>query len=145
MQCIRQQWPPHQNNIIQYNTMTLNIFLLNVALIIISIRDSTNQLCYLGKCIKLIGLRLGIIGESLWMRHWTSSFHKLWSRPTSMCFRYRKETTSVIIYFMYFVNVILVPMMFQCSGLHIFCYILNFCVLLWNIIIQIMFIFLICN
>ena len=29
--------------------------------------------------IGLIRLRIGIIGEPLWMRHWTSGFHKPWS------------------------------------------------------------------
>jgi hypothetical protein len=29
--------------------------------------------------IGLIRLRTGIIGESLWMRHWTSEFYKSWS------------------------------------------------------------------
>ena len=29
--------------------------------------------------IGLIRLRIGIMGESLWMRHWTSGFHKPWS------------------------------------------------------------------
>ena len=33
--------------------------------------------------IELIRLRIGIIGEPLWIRHWTSGFHRPWSELVS--------------------------------------------------------------
>ena len=32
-----------------------------------------------------IQLRIGIIGQPLWMWHWTFGFHKLWSQIDSLC------------------------------------------------------------
>ena len=49
-----------------------------------NIRMDLEEICSLSmRGIGLIGLGIGIIGEPLWMRHWTSGFHKPWSELVS--------------------------------------------------------------